>query len=205
MKSTVAHKCGYGGFPDVCRIIVNWGGLELNAQGPINGYTALHDSIWHGHTETATVLVEAGAKTNLVAWDGLVPLTESQKYGFEDVEDLLDNATDPSNNISPDIDGIVRVMNVFGVIPGKMGDMESLVSSYAPNVRTEQGCLLFDFVTAQTPPGSGFPATMYLYEKWQTQADLETHVALQSTQDFTNSMQQLLVSSSTQYCNDVSL
>ena len=41
------------------------GQSQLDAQGPYNGLTALHDAVWHGHLEAAQALVDAGARLNL--------------------------------------------------------------------------------------------------------------------------------------------
>eukprot|EP01105_Mastigella_eilhardi_P022849 TRINITY_DN5696_c0_g1_i2.p2 TRINITY_DN5696_c0_g1~~TRINITY_DN5696_c0_g1_i2.p2 ORF type:complete len:662 (-),score=132.04 TRINITY_DN5696_c0_g1_i2:68-2053(-) len=198
MKSTVVHKCGYSGNYEVCQIITNWPGAELNAQGPINGYTALHDSIWHGHHDAAAALIKGGVRTDLVAWDNLTPLQEAQKYGFDDIVQLLANATDPTSNIEQDEDTKVRVMNVFGVIPAYTAQMKALVEAYAPAVRQEPGCQQFDF---EVPLVNGVAdgTTMYLSEVWNSQTALQQHVGLQSTKDFVTQMQQLLVSSQTFY------
>ena len=65
IKATLGHKAGYMRHTEAARVLVQQGGLEIDAQGPYNGLTALHDSIWHGHTETAHVFIEAGARLDL--------------------------------------------------------------------------------------------------------------------------------------------
>ena len=51
LKATPAHKAAFSGHPGPLKLLIGQGVVELNAQGPYNGYTALHDSVWHGHTE----------------------------------------------------------------------------------------------------------------------------------------------------------
>jgi hypothetical protein len=43
-------------------------------RGPINGYTPIHDALWHGYTECALLLLEAGARLDLRGHDGKTPL-----------------------------------------------------------------------------------------------------------------------------------
>jgi Ankyrin repeats (3 copies) len=82
MKATPAHKAGYMGHADVARLLVADPRLELDAQGPFNGFTPLHDAIWHGHTETARVYIDAGARLDLRALDGRTPLEMARDYGY---------------------------------------------------------------------------------------------------------------------------
>jgi ankyrin repeat protein len=44
--------------------------VNLDYQGPSNGYTPLADALWHGFAECASVLIDAGARTDIVAYDG---------------------------------------------------------------------------------------------------------------------------------------
>jgi ankyrin repeat protein len=54
-------------------MIAAWPGVDLNFQGATNGYTPLHDALWHGYDECARVLVDAGASLDLVGHDGKSP------------------------------------------------------------------------------------------------------------------------------------
>ena len=65
------HKAGYIGNPEVARILVRADRVELNVRGDMNGYTPLHDALWHGNTETAWVFLEAGARVDIKGHDGL--------------------------------------------------------------------------------------------------------------------------------------
>jgi ankyrin repeat protein len=64
--------------------------LEIDAQGPYNGFTPLHDAVWHGHLVAARALVDAGARLNLKTHAGLTPRGLAVLYGYE-----------PSRNSSP--------------------------------------------------------------------------------------------------------
>jgi ankyrin repeat protein len=92
MKATPAHKAGYMGPADVARLLVADPRLELDAQGPFNGYTPVHDAIWHGHTETARVYIDAGARLDLRALDGRTPLEMAREYGYPEIVELLRRA-----------------------------------------------------------------------------------------------------------------
>ncbi|MDC7786623.1 ankyrin repeat domain-containing protein [Rhodoplanes sp. TEM] len=68
------HKATYNGHLDITRQLAAAKGVALDYQGPSNGYTPLHDALWHGFADCASVLVDAGARTDIVAWDGKRPL-----------------------------------------------------------------------------------------------------------------------------------
>jgi ankyrin repeat protein len=94
MKATPAHKAGYMGHAHVARLLVADPRLELDAQGPFNGYTALHDAIWHGHVETARIYIDAGARLDLRALDGRTPLQMARDYGYSEIVEMLESALD---------------------------------------------------------------------------------------------------------------
>lgn len=92
MKAIVAHKAGYMGNTEIMKRIVKHPDFQKikNAQGPTNGYTPLHDAIWHGHTETAKILIEAGVDKSIKAWDGMTPLDLAKKLGYKKIIKLLE-------------------------------------------------------------------------------------------------------------------
>lgn len=92
MKAIPLHKAAYNGRTNVIKLLAQYPGFKetLNAQGPNNGYTPLHDAIWHGHTEAAKVLIEAGANTELVSFDGKTPLELAREYQYQDIVELLE-------------------------------------------------------------------------------------------------------------------
>lgn len=67
------HKAVYNGHSDIARVLASWPGVNLNFQGWTNGYTPLHDSIWHGYEKCASTLLDAGAAVHLVGHDGKTP------------------------------------------------------------------------------------------------------------------------------------
>ncbi|MCT4613562.1 MAG: ankyrin repeat domain-containing protein [Marinifilaceae bacterium] len=93
MKAIVAHKAAYMGNPEIMKLIVKHADFNKikNAQGPTNGYTPLHDAIWHGHTETARILIDAGVNTKLKAWDGMTPLDLAKKLKYKKIIKMMQN------------------------------------------------------------------------------------------------------------------
>lgn len=103
IKATPGHKAGYQGHPEIARLLAEHG-LEIDAQGPYNGYTALHDAVWHGKTETVRVFLEAGARTDLRGHDGRTPLDMALEDDYYGCAALLnahaaDGAHDPANEL----------------------------------------------------------------------------------------------------------
>lgn len=68
------HKATYHGYVKITQMLAKAAGVNLNYQGPSNGYTPLHDSLWHGYADCAQVLLSAGARTDIVAYDGKLPI-----------------------------------------------------------------------------------------------------------------------------------
>lgn len=92
MKAIPLHKAAYNGHTEVIRLLANYPGFKetLDAQGPNNGYTPLHDSIWHGHTLAAQALIELGACTDLKGYDGKTPLDLALEYQYSAIADMLE-------------------------------------------------------------------------------------------------------------------
>ncbi|MFM6754049.1 MAG: ankyrin repeat domain-containing protein [Dolichospermum sp.] len=89
MKATPAHKGAYAGRPEAVKALIENSKVDLLAQGPYNGYTALHDATWHGHTEVVKVLLNANVPLNLQGHDGKTPLDLAIEYGYKDIEALI--------------------------------------------------------------------------------------------------------------------
>ncbi|WP_238598649.1 ankyrin repeat domain-containing protein [Saccharothrix sp. ALI-22-I] len=68
------HKAVYNGHADITALLVTAPGVDLDFQGATNGYTPLHDALWHGYDECARILLDAGARVDLVGHDGKTPL-----------------------------------------------------------------------------------------------------------------------------------
>ncbi|MFD8686686.1 ankyrin repeat domain-containing protein [Streptomyces sp. NPDC059651] len=95
MRATAAHKAAYNGRADVLATLVRDPRLALDAQGPYNGYTALHDAVWHGHLASVRVLLAAGARTDLRGRDGRTPREMARDYGYAEIAALLRTAGQP--------------------------------------------------------------------------------------------------------------
>lgn len=91
MSAVPAHKAAYGGHADVLRLLAAAPGWDVvkDAQGPFNGYTPLHDAVWHGHRAAAAVLVDAGARTDLAGYDGKTAADLAREYGYHELVELL--------------------------------------------------------------------------------------------------------------------
>ncbi|MFD4787205.1 ankyrin repeat domain-containing protein [Streptomyces sp. NPDC058459] len=98
MRGTPVHEAGYFGHTEVLRSLTEKSGsagtptIELDAQGPYNGLTALHDAVWHGHLAAARVLVGAGARLDLLTHAGLTPRGLAHLYGYDDLAAFLAEA-----------------------------------------------------------------------------------------------------------------
>jgi hypothetical protein len=98
MKGTPGHEASYFGHADVVLALTEKHGragapaLELDAQGPYNGFTALHDAVWHGHLRAAQALIEAGARLDLTTHTGLTPRALAVLYGYDAIARWLADA-----------------------------------------------------------------------------------------------------------------
>ncbi|MBI5521293.1 MAG: ankyrin repeat domain-containing protein [Desulfarculus sp.] len=64
------HKATYNGHLEITRVLAAAPGVNLDYQGPSNGYSPLLDAIWHGFADCAQVLLDAGASTEVIGYDG---------------------------------------------------------------------------------------------------------------------------------------
>jgi pimeloyl-ACP methyl ester carboxylesterase/ankyrin repeat protein len=90
MKGTPLHEASYFGRADIVQALTENHGhaTELDAQGPYNGLTALHDAVWHGHLQAAQALVKAGARLDLITHAGLTPRTLAILYSYDDLAEF---------------------------------------------------------------------------------------------------------------------
>jgi ankyrin repeat protein len=91
MRAVPAHKAASFGHAGALRALTAHSsfGLVADAQGPFNGYTPLHDAVWHGHTEATAVLLAAGVRTDIAGHDGRTPLDLARDSGYDDIVALL--------------------------------------------------------------------------------------------------------------------
>nr|WP_250009732.1 ankyrin repeat domain-containing protein [Actinoplanes sp. M2I2] len=97
MQATPGHEAAFAGHADVLRALTTSGrtgapSLDLDAQGAYNGFTALHDAVWHGHGEAARILIDAGARLDLRSHTGHTPRQLALHYGYDDLAAFLAEA-----------------------------------------------------------------------------------------------------------------
>lgn len=98
MRGTPSHDASYFGHADVIQALTEKPGragaptTEIDAQGPYNVLSALHDAVWHGHVDAARVLIDAGARLDLRTHAGLTPRDLALLYGYEDLAKILAEA-----------------------------------------------------------------------------------------------------------------
>lgn len=98
MRGTAVHEASFLGYADILRLFQAQPGqrgaraLSLDAQGPYNGLTPLHDAVWHGHVEAAQLLVELGAPLGARTHAGFTPRELALRYSYEELARLLSEA-----------------------------------------------------------------------------------------------------------------
>ena len=68
------HKAVYNGHARITQMLVDRPNIDLDYQGGTNGYTPLHDALWHGFADCALILIRKGARLDLRGHDGKLPL-----------------------------------------------------------------------------------------------------------------------------------
>ncbi|MBD0404691.1 ankyrin repeat domain-containing protein [Flammeovirga sp. EKP202] len=93
MNAIAFHKAGYMGNTEIMKMLVQHSDADkyINDQGLNNGYTPLHDAIWHGNTEAAKVLIDAGARLDLKTYEGDTPLDLAKRYNYNDIVKYIEN------------------------------------------------------------------------------------------------------------------
>jgi ankyrin repeat protein len=69
MIANAGHKASFWGRAVTLRLLIA-AGLDLDAQGGYNGYTALHDAVSQSHVAAVHVLAAAGARADIPGHDG---------------------------------------------------------------------------------------------------------------------------------------
>ncbi|MCU7918381.1 MAG: ankyrin repeat domain-containing protein [Candidatus Thiodiazotropha sp. (ex Dulcina madagascariensis)] len=80
------HKATYNGRVDMTRLLLAQPGIAIDYQGPTNGYTPLHDALWHGFETCAKLLIDAGADLSLRGHDGKRPIDLAEEVFGNDSE-----------------------------------------------------------------------------------------------------------------------
>ena len=102
-KEQPAHKAARMGNPEIVEILIESGKIDINVQGPMNGYTPLHDALWHGNTETATIFINAGARLDIKTHDGKTPLDIAiEVFGIDsEIVELIESKSNLDVKIEP--------------------------------------------------------------------------------------------------------
>jgi ankyrin repeat protein len=102
LKATPLHKAAYAGRPEALQALREQGGGEINAQGPYNGYTAMHDAVWHGHPDALAVILDwPGVRFDLCGLDGRTAEQLAIDLGYNEMADMIraKAATLPTANV----------------------------------------------------------------------------------------------------------
>ena len=95
MQGTPLHEAAYFDRAEILRVLIeqhvraDTPAPHIDAQGPYNGLTALHDAVWHGHQEAARVLVESGANLDIKTHAGRTPYKLAVLYGYNELARFL--------------------------------------------------------------------------------------------------------------------
>lgn len=91
MNAIAFHKAGYMGHAEIVKLLLadDKANEVLDAQGPNNGYTPLHDAIWHGNTDAADAFIQGGARTDLPTYEQDSPEQLATRYQYSDIVTLL--------------------------------------------------------------------------------------------------------------------
>jgi ankyrin repeat protein/ketosteroid isomerase-like protein/muconolactone delta-isomerase len=73
------HKATYNGNYEILKLLLKQRDIDINAVGYTNGYTPLHDALWHGFEKCADALVDVGARVDIRGHDGKLPIDVSDE------------------------------------------------------------------------------------------------------------------------------
>ncbi|KAF9660217.1 MULTISPECIES: ankyrin repeat domain-containing protein [Tenacibaculum] len=92
MNAIAFHKGGYKGNPEVLELLVAHKDAQkyIDDQGLNNGYTPLHDAIWHNNPKAAQVLIDAGARLDLKTYEGDTPLDLAKRYNYTEIIKVIE-------------------------------------------------------------------------------------------------------------------
>ncbi len=74
---------------EIIELLIDYG-FDVDAVGPKNGYTPLHDAVWASNLEGAKVLIENGASTDIKGLDGLTPYEKAVVEGKTEMAKYLE-------------------------------------------------------------------------------------------------------------------
>ena len=70
-------------------------GFDVNAIGPANGYSPLHDAVWANNLEAVKILLKRGARTDIAAKDGLTPFEKAKNEGTTEIVEYMKSQGHP--------------------------------------------------------------------------------------------------------------
>lgn len=86
---TALHAAMFQKNIKVVQMLVDYG-LDVNAIGPKNGYTPLHDAVWGNNPEAIRFLLSKGANPDIKNHDGLTPKEKAIQEGKTDLAEIFD-------------------------------------------------------------------------------------------------------------------
>lgn len=86
---TALHAAMFQSNIKIVQMLINYG-LDVNAIGPRNGYTPLHDAVWANNAAAARELLAHGANTGIKGKDGLTPLEKARQEGKTELIKVLE-------------------------------------------------------------------------------------------------------------------
>jgi len=94
MRATALHAAAYAGRTEAAGVLID-GGIAINQQGPVNGYTALHDAVWQNHGATVRVLLAGGADLTIRSKDGQTPLDLARSLHHKELVAFFESIPQP--------------------------------------------------------------------------------------------------------------
>jgi ankyrin repeat protein len=88
---TALHGAMFIKNADIVTLLIKYG-YDVNAVGPRNGYTPLHDAVWANYPEGAKLLIAAGADVTVKNHTGLTALELARKDGKKELIAILEQA-----------------------------------------------------------------------------------------------------------------
>lgn len=89
--ATALHATAYAGRPDDAKLLID-AGIDVDAQGPGNGYTALHDAIWQNNVEVARHIIAANPDFSIKSHEGLTPLAMAKSRKRTEIAAMIEKA-----------------------------------------------------------------------------------------------------------------
>jgi ankyrin repeat protein len=89
--ATALHATAYAGRPGDAKLLID-AGIDLNVQGPVNGYTALHDAIWQDNNQVAQYIIEAGPDISIKNHDGETALEMATSRRRTEIAKMISDA-----------------------------------------------------------------------------------------------------------------